>query len=133
METRYPDLKTRVQSTFIDVALMLGLMFLTATILERITPSQEEEDGWVRALIFILIWGTYEPVATVMGSTLGNYLMKIRVRKHKDINKKINLLQAYIRFVFKFLLGWVSFITINGNKERRAIHDFAAGSVMIVK
>lgn len=68
-----------------------------------------------------------------MGSTLGNYLMKIKVRDNLNTIKRINLLQSYIRFVLKFLLGWVSFLTIHGNKQRRAIHDFAAGSVMIEK
>lgn len=132
MEKRYPDLKTRIQSTFIDTFLMIGLMFFAATMLEKINPSQDE-DGWIRAVIFISIWGIYEPVSMVAGCTLGNYLMKIRVRKFSDDNKKINLLQAYVRFAVKILFGWISFVTIHGNKERRAIHDFAAGSVMIEK
>ncbi len=133
MEIRYPDLKTRVQSIFIDTVFMVVLMFVVAILLEKINPSQEEEDGWIRAVIFISIWGIYEPVAMTIGCTLGNYLMKIRVKKHADNTKKINMLQAYIRFIVKVLLGWVSFLTINSNKERRAIHDFAAGSVMVEK
>lgn len=129
----YPDLKTRVQSIFIDAALMIALMFLTGWVMEKIDPSQEEENGLTRAIIFIAIWGVYEPVAMTLGSTLGNYLMKIRTRKFSDATKRINLLQSYVRFVIKMLLGWISFLTINLNKERRAIHDFAGGSVMIVK
>ncbi len=112
---------------------MIGLMFLASTILEKINPSQEEDDGWIRAVIFISIWGIYEPISMVFGSTLGNYLMNIRVKKATDINERINLLQAYIRFVVKLSLGWISFLTIHGNKERRASHDFAAGTVMIEK
>jgi uncharacterized RDD family membrane protein YckC len=133
MEVRYPDLKTRVQSTFIDTILMLVLMFLASVILDKINPLQDSEDGWVRGLIFILVWGVYEPVSTVLGCTLGNYLMKIRVKKYSNNTRRINLVQAYVRFVLKIVLGWVSFLTINSNKERRAIHDFAAGSVMIEK
>ena len=133
MEIRYPDLKTRVQSTFIDTMLMVGLMFLAAIILDKINPSQEDEDGWIRGVIFISIWGIYEPVAMTIGCTLGNYLMKIRVKRNSDNTKRINLVQAFVRFALKILLGWVSFLTIHGNKERRAIHDFAAGSVMIEK
>ena len=133
MEVKYPDLKTRVQSTFIDTIFMVALMFVAATLLDKINPSQDGEDGWIRGIIFILIWGIYEPVAMTIGCTLGNYLMKIRVKKHFDNTKRINLLQAYIRFVVKILLGWISFLTIHSNKERRAIHDFVAGSVMIEK
>ncbi|MBP6477951.1 MAG: RDD family protein [Chitinophagaceae bacterium] len=133
METKYPELKTRLQSTVIDFLLMFGLMCLAAMIFDKINPSQDGEDGWIRGIIFISIWGVYEPVAITMGSTLGNFLMKIKVRDNLNTAKRINLLQSYIRFVLKFLLGWVSFLTIHGNKQRRAIHDFAAGSVMIEK
>lgn len=133
MEKRYPDLKTRIQSTFIDTMLMLGLMFLAATILDKINPSQEEEDGWIRGLIFIAIWGVYEPLAMTIGCTVGNYMMKIRVKRNSDNSKRINLLQAYARFVVKIALGWISFLTMHSNKERKAIHDFVAGSVMIEK
>jgi uncharacterized RDD family membrane protein YckC len=133
MEVRYPDLKTRVQSVFIDSVLMIVLMFVAGVVLDRMDPSQSEDDGWIKAIIFILILGTYEPVTTVIGCTLGNYLMKIRVKKFSDNTRKINLLQAYIRFIVKILLGWISFITINSNKEKRAIHDFAAGTLMVEK
>jgi uncharacterized RDD family membrane protein YckC len=109
---------------------MLGLMLLAATILDKINPSQDGEDGWIRGLIFIAIWGIYEPLAITMGGTVGNYLMKIRVKDNSDRLKRINLLQSYMRFGIKFLLGWISFLTMHSNKERRAIHDFAAGSVM---
>jgi uncharacterized RDD family membrane protein YckC len=133
METTYPDLKTRVQSTFIDTMLMVALMFAFATILEKINPGQEGEDGAIRAILFISVWGLYEPVAMTIGCTLGNYMMKIRSRQFNDDKKRINIFQAFLRFVVKVLLGWLSFITISSNKERRAIHDFAAGSVMINK
>ncbi len=133
MESGYPDLKTRVQSIFIDTILMVVSIFLAGVILDKINPSQDEEDGIARAVIFISIWGIYEPVAMTLGCTLGNYLMKIRVKRFADNKRKINLLQAYVRFVVKVLLGWISFLTINSNKERRAIHDFASGSVMLEK
>ena len=51
--------------------------------------------------------------------------------QHGSYTKKINILQALIRYILKVGLGWISFLTIHSNKERRAIHDFAAGSVMI--
>ena len=66
-----------------------------------------------------------------LGSTLGNYLKGIRVRKNSDSTKCINILQAIVRYPVKVLLGWVSFLTINSNSKRRAIHDLVSGSVMI--
>jgi uncharacterized RDD family membrane protein YckC len=66
-----------------------------------------------------------------LGCTLGNYIKGIRVRQISDTSKKINLIQALIRYPVKVMLGWFSFLTIGSNSKRRAIHDFAAGSVMI--
>ena len=133
MEVTYAGLAKRIQSIFIDLFLMLGMMLIAAWILDKINPEQLDKDEWIRAFLFIGIWGVYEPVSMTLGYTLGNYLMKIRVRKFENAEKKINLLQAYIRLVIKFFLGWLSFITIGFNKERRAIHDLAAGTIVIEK
>ena len=133
MDNEYPELKTRIQSTFIDFVLMIILMFLAAWILDKAGVGDEEESGLMRGIVFIAIWGVYEPLSTTLGATLGNYLMKIRVRKVNARGKKINILQAFLRFAFKFTLGWLSFLTIHFDEQRRAIHDIVAGSVMLEK
>ncbi|MBP7558176.1 MAG: RDD family protein [Chitinophagaceae bacterium] len=123
----FPSLKERVQSTFIDTLLIISLMFVAAAALDRFGPVPD----WLRIVIFLTLWLVYEPLATSLGSTLGNYLMKIRVREYGKPNQRINFLLALVRYVIKFLLGWLSFITISTNPEKRAIHDLAAGSIMI--
>ena len=133
MDIVYPSLSKRVQSLFIDGLLMIVLMMLSGWVLDKINPQQEEGDEWIRAALFIGIWGVYEPLAMTFGCTLGNYLMKIRVRKHSDGHKRINIAQAYMRFIVKFFLGWISFITVTLTKDKRAIHDFASGSIMLPK
>jgi len=133
MEVNYPSLAKRIQSIFIDSLLIIVLMFLSAWILDKMNPKQNEGDEWIRIVLFIALWGVYEPLSMTLGCTLGNYLMKIRVRKHNNAGKKMNLLQAYARFIIKFFLGWLSFITISFNPERRAIHDFASGSIVVEK
>jgi uncharacterized RDD family membrane protein YckC len=126
-ETEYPLLGDRVQSSFIDLVFILILMFISATLLERMKNPPD----WLRIGLFVLIFILYEPLCTTLGFTIGNYFKKIRVRKVSNTSKRINLLQAIIRYILKAGLGWISFLTIHSNKERRAIHDFAAGSVMI--
>lgn len=128
-EVIYPSLSERVQSTLIDTVFIVFLMFMASNLLDR----YENVPDWVRMVLFFAIWGVYEPLSTSLGFTIGNYVKDIRVRKNGDHNRRINILQAYVRYVFKFALGWLSFLTIHGNKERRAIHDFAAGSVMVKK
>jgi uncharacterized RDD family membrane protein YckC len=130
MTIKYPSLVKRIQSILIDTLLMVVLMFVVAWVMDSI-KVEEEQEGLVKAIIFVCIWGVYEPVCMILGSTLGNYLIGIRVRKHSDNSKRINIFQAYVRFIVKILLGWISFLTIGMNNERRAIHDLAAGTVMI--
>lgn len=124
---RYPTLIKRIQSIFIDLLLIVLAMFLIARLLDR----SEDVPDWIRAVLFIALYGVYEPLCTAFGATAGNYLMNLRVRRHDNEMKKINILQAYVRFFLKILLGWLSFITLHMTKQKRAIHDLAAGSVMI--
>ncbi len=126
-EVEYPSLSDRVQSTFIDAILMIILMMIFASVLNR----YENAPNWVRAVFFIGIWGIYEPVCTAFGFTIGNYLKGIRVRSASNPDKRINFIQALFRYLLKFSLGWISFLTMHTNPQRRAIHDFAAGSVMM--
>jgi len=126
-QPEYPLLGDRVQSTFIDIILLIILMFILATILDR----YEDGPTWVRIALFVGLWGVYEPLCTTLGATPGNYIKKIRVRQVRIYSKRINFFQAFVRYLLKMSLGWISFLTIHSNSERRAIHDLAAGSVMI--
>ena len=123
----YPLLGDRIQSTLIDTILIITLMFVFAAILDRC----ENVPDWVRIALFFGLFGIYEPVCTSLGCTLGNYIKNIRVRQYNDTRKKINIIQAIFRYLFKIGLGWISFLTIHSNSQRRAIHDLVAGSVMI--
>jgi len=127
MTENYPQLSERVQSTFIDTILIIIMMFVFASVLDR----YENVPDWVRIVLFATLFIVYEPLCTSLGSTLGNYIKGIRVRKVSNTAKRINIFRAITRYIVKVLLGWVSFLTISSNPKRRAIHDFAGGSVMI--
>ena len=127
MNEQYPELKDRIQSTFIDSILILVLMIVFASILDK----YENVPDWVRIAMFVGLFIVYEPLFMTLGCTLGNYVKGIRVRKESDSSKKINILQAVLRYPIKFMLGWLSFLTIGSNPKRRAIHDLVAGRVMI--
>lgn len=126
-EPTYPQLADRIQSTFIDTVLVIILMFAAASIMDKF----DNVPNWVRILVFIALFIVYEPLCMSLGSTLGNYLKGIRVRKESDPSKKANIIQALVRYPIKVLLGWISFLTIGANPQRRAIHDLASGTVMI--
>lgn len=126
---KYPLLGDRVQSTFIDTLLLIVLMFVFASVLDRF----ENVPDWVRITMFVSLFVIYEPVCTSLGFTLGNYIKNIRVRQYDNSSKRINIIQALLRYIFKISLGWISFLTIHSSTKRRAIHDMVAGSVMLKK
>lgn len=125
-EFEYPSLLQRIQSTVIDWLVILGLMVFFAQIANQIENIPVVVRGIFLGLILL-----YEPLCITFGCTLGNYLLKIRVRQNENELQKINIFQAVIRYVVKIFLGWISFVTIHANAKKRAIHDIAASSVMI--
>jgi len=127
MNEQYPELRDRIQSTFIDMLLIIILMFVFTSVLD----GYDNVPDWVRIAMFAGLFVAYEPLCMTLSCTLGNFIKKIRVRKESDSSKKINILQALVRYPVKVLLGWLSFLTIGTNPKRRAIHDLVSGSVMI--
>jgi uncharacterized RDD family membrane protein YckC len=127
MEEKYPELGDRIQSTFIDMVLLIILMYVFASILD----GYENVPDWIRIAMFAGLFIVYEPVCMTIGATLGNYIKGIRVRRYSDTTKRINIFQAILRYPVKVLLGWISFLTIHSTPKRRAIHDLVSGSVMI--
>jgi uncharacterized RDD family membrane protein YckC len=127
MEQQYPSLLKRMQSSFIDLIFLVLMMLVFSMILDNFGGTPD----WVRMLLFVLIFVAYEPLLTAIGFTIGNYLMGIRVRRESDPSKRIHLGQSLLRYPIKCTLGWLSFVTIHSNPQKRAIHDLVAGSVMI--
>lgn len=123
----YPELGDRYRSLTIDSIVIIALMFAAAYLFES-WPSAPAD---ARKSAFLLIWLGYEPMSTAFACTLGNYIMKIRVRRVGNESRRINILQAYVRYMVKLPLGWLSFLTMGGNPKRRAIHDLASGAVMV--
>lgn len=128
-QPEYPLLTDRVQSSFIDGMVIIIMMFVFAAWLDRF----DDAPSWLRIALFFGAWAIYEPLCTSLGGTIGNHVKGIRVRQHGATNQKINFFQAFARYLVKITLGWISFLTIHTNNERRAIHDMVAGSVMIRK
>lgn len=127
--TQYPTLLDRVQSSFIDGIFIIIMMFAIASALDK----YEDPPAWVRIVLFFGLWAIYDPLCTSLGFTIGNYIKGLRVRDANDTTRRINFAQAFVRYCLKMLLGWISFLTIHSNAQRRAIHDFAAGSVIVRK
>ena len=123
---RFPYLLDRYKAMLIDGLLILALI----TICLLINSELDLGSTWIFILYAVIVI-SYEPLLITYKYTIGQKVMKIRVRSINNTDKNINLGQAYLRFLTKALLGWLSFLTISFNKEKRAIHDFTASSIVI--
>ena len=122
----YPALLKRYQALFIDGILLLAVMIIIMVVTED-SPYHTE----IMISTWLVCAFCYEPILSAYSATIGQRLMKIRVRNVDDPNVRILLGRAYLRFVVKGLLGWLSFVTIHSNPAHRAIHDYAGSSVVI--
>jgi uncharacterized RDD family membrane protein YckC len=128
VEASYPSLVRRVQSIFIDTLLVIIAMVVISAILSQVQNTPD----WIRIALFVFLFFAYEPILMAFTpGTIGNRLMGIQVKQAADETQRPTLWQAYIRFVFKLVLGWLSFVTMHFNVQRRAIHDLVGRTVMI--
>jgi uncharacterized RDD family membrane protein YckC len=123
---KYPLLVKRYQSVLIDVLMAFSVMIGTMVIFGE--SEFKQAIMLFLGVIFVLL---YEPLLTTYAATPGQFIIGIRVRNARNPAQKINILQAYIRVIVKWLLGWLSVVTINFNPQHRAIHDLAGASVVI--
>ncbi|MBN2350007.1 MAG: RDD family protein [Bacteroidales bacterium] len=123
-----PSIKTRYFSMLIDVIVILVVSLGISTLFEKIGTVPD----YIRGLTFLIVVILYEPILVSTWCTIGQLVTNIRVRKFQSPDHRIWFFSAIMRLFIKILLGWISFITITFNDNRRAIHDFVAGSIVIV-
>jgi uncharacterized RDD family membrane protein YckC len=122
-----PSIKTRYFSMLIDIIVILMIALGITALFEKLGQVPD----YVRGILFVLVVVLYEPILVAIGTTLGQLLLDIRVRDFKNPEKKLVFPLVLLRFILKLLLGWLSFITVTFDINRRAIHDLASGSIMI--
>ena len=126
-ELAFPPLTQRYLSSLIDGVLLV--FFIVA-----VTVTLEGQSQGLSILRLSLVFGailTYEPLLTSKAATVGQLVTGIRVRQLSEPSARISFGRAYLRSFVKVLLGWYSFLSMGFNKERRAVHDFAARSVVL--
>jgi len=124
-----PTIKARYISMLIDVLIIVLISIAITSLFDIIG----QVPGFVKGILFVVVVLLYEPILITTGSTIGQLFMNLRVRDFNKPDQKLTFHLAILRTLIKILLGWLSFITVTFNINRRAIHDFASGSVMISK
>lgn len=122
-----PTIKARYTSMLVDVLILVLISLGISSLMEIVG----QVPGYVKGILFIVVVLLYEPILITSGATIGQFFMNLRVRNFKHPDQKLTFPLAVLRTLIKILLGWLSFVTVTFNINRRAIHDFASGSVMI--
>jgi uncharacterized RDD family membrane protein YckC len=130
METEYPGIPDRLKAIFTDgIVLFIMILFITSIF----ARFNHVPDG-ARIFAFVFTFLLYDPLMTsLFGGTVGHFVQGIRVKREQDETRNIYFHMALIRFVLKTTLGWLSFLTMAGSEKSLAIHDLAAGSVVLYK
>lgn len=126
----YPGVSDRIKAVIADTFILVGMMI----IITYIFAEFENVPDNARIIAFIFIFGLYDPLLTsLLGGTLGHMMFGIRVKRTNNESKNILFPLAFLRYVVKASLGWVSLITVSANEKSKAIHDYLVGSVVVYK
>ena len=118
----YPYIWPRFQAVFVDTLFLLGVVLLVPLFLQDYPAAR---------ILLLLAVLAYEPVLTAFACTLGHGVIGIRVRRADDPSRRLSLPAAYVRWFLKAAFGIISLLFMRDDNHNRALHDLAAGSVMI--
>jgi len=126
MAGKYPILLRRYLATLIDFLIPLVI----ATVIGKTFSFETEYSILASELLLVVPFLVYEPLMTSVFATVGQLIFRFRIRKLDEISR-INIGQALIRLICKYLLSWVSFLTLPARSDRRAMHDLVSKSIAI--
>lgn len=128
-ETLFPSIMNRVQALFFDFWIIVGATFILSHLLENFYG---DVITGIRAILFVFLVAVYEPVGNMTGGTIGYRTMGMRLKKYESPSENIGFRQAYLRFIAKIILGWVSLISISSDPFKRAFHDKVSGTIVVI-
>jgi uncharacterized RDD family membrane protein YckC len=120
----YPSLLRRIIALNIDIFILLALFFAFSRS-PLYDPANKKPIYWPLLLLLL-----YEPIFTAYLCTLGQWAVGARVRT-VNTYKHVPLWRAFIRLLVKDSLGIISFVLMPRQKQRRALHDLASGTIVI--
>lgn len=126
-DIRYPRLERRIQAVLID-SVVLSVAFFTSAIL----ISSMELNAYVRIAFVCSVFFLAEPALVAFrGATIGHGLRGLRIER-VDTGENLGVVRATLRFLIKYLFGFLSLVFIVLTRRHQAIHDLASRSVVVV-
>ncbi len=128
-ERLYPTLMVRLQALFFDLFIVGAIVFNSS---RTFFSDYQGEYMLLKILVFFIALLLYESLANTTGGTLGYRTMGLKIRRFGELNKKLRFSQSFMRSIMKFALGWISFLSLNIDPHRRAMHDKASGALVLI-
>ena len=128
-----PSLNVRVKAMFIDMIVVILLMYLATFLLSKFNV----ESGSIKASVLALIL-LYEPISVALGSTIGQRMMNLRVSQYQGLKEhslKLNIGFGYslLRYITKIIFGFPSLLTVHASNYGQALHDKISASIVHFK
>ena len=124
----FPRLSRRLQTAAFDGVFLGFVWLISLSVLSAYGITGKKALVTATGLSLSL-----EPLlVSITGGSIGHHLLGLRVRRLAE-DKKINLFAAALRYIIKTVFGAFSALTITTSRQRRAVHDFISGSVVVSK
>ncbi|MGO4682832.1 RDD family protein [Hyphomicrobium sp. 2TAF46] len=129
-EPKYARFTRRIQAMAIDAILFFAGILAC---LSLVTATNNQWVAWVIGTAFCVALIFYEAaMVAATGGTIGHWRKNLRVVDDRT-GGNISLARAFIRFIVKGLLGWLSFVAMLLTKRRQAFHDVLTRSTVQIR
>jgi len=126
MPNKYPSAARRYFAALLDLCFIIFMLWVVSKILIHFGYNHENIETWKLLLPFML----YEPILSSQFATVGQLVFSFRVRKISEVDKAA-IWQTIPRAFFKYILGFISFLTMPARADRRAIHDIVTNTIVV--
>lgn len=125
---RYPRFSRRVAAVVVDSMIYLVLFIALAVGLAH-TGFHFALKIAIAGFVLLLM----EPIlVSSTGASLGQHWRGLKVLR-ADTGANLELPRAFLRYILKTILGLYSLVLILLTKRHQAVHDWIAGSVVVLK
>lgn len=125
----YTKLSRRIKALLFDSLALIAGFFITIFLVTGL----KFEPPLLESVLIIFIVISIEPLfVSITGSSIGHHMVGLRVRRSKT-DKRLNIFLSYIRFLAKFPLGIISFVSVLTTRKHQSLHDLISGSIVVHK
>jgi len=125
----YGRFAVRLRGLVVDAAILAGFAVAVSIVVDVI------ESAMLSRILMPLLVGIvllYDPVMVArFGGTIGHRVVNLRVADSRT-EQRVGFFRALIRSILKTFLGLLSFFFMAITRRHQALHDLAAGTVVII-